>query len=128
MSPASANHPRTRVLVVAGHFAVCRGLVHLLGACPDLHLAGEARDVPSALSQAAGQAPDVIVLDWPFVDQCDGEFVSRLRQCAPSAHIVFLVAFGVGTWWNLADAVLPKSYADEYLLDAVRALRRPALR
>lgn len=129
MSPVGASHPRWPVLVVARHFAVRRGLQHLLATCADCQLIGEAHDEATALTTAARQQPDVIVLDWPLNDSCDGKVVSQLRQCVPSARILLLVTFGDAPWPDpgvhaLADGVLPKSRAGECLVEAIRALRR----
>ncbi len=127
MSPLRASRPPTRVLVVARHFAMRRGLIHLLCTCADFQVNSEAHDEATALAAAARQPLDVMVLDWPLRDDSDGDFVMQLCQRAPSARILLLATFADDVLQDpvvraAADCILLKCRADECLVDAIRAL------
>ena len=82
-----------RVLVVDDHHLVRAGLITLLGAAPDIEVAGEAADGEQALAAAAATAPDVVLMDlsMPVLDGVAA--TRRLLAERPGTRVVALTSF-----------------------------------
>jgi DNA-binding NarL/FixJ family response regulator len=82
-----------RVLVVDDHHLVRAGLITLLGAAPDIQVAGEAADGEQALAAAAATAPDVVLMDlsMPVLDGVAA--TRRLLAERPGTRVVALTSF-----------------------------------
>jgi DNA-binding NarL/FixJ family response regulator len=82
-----------RVLVVDDHHLVRVGLITLLGAAPDIQVAGEAADGEQALAAAAATAPDVVLMDlsMPVLDGVAA--TRRLLAERPGTRVVALTSF-----------------------------------
>jgi DNA-binding NarL/FixJ family response regulator len=83
---------------------------------------GEAIDTEQALELAAGQRPDLVLLDWELPGQNDDPVLERLRMAWPGLLVVALsgrpearrAALGAG-----ADVFVSKGDPPERLLAAV---------
>jgi DNA-binding NarL/FixJ family response regulator len=82
-----------RVLVVDDHHLVRAGLITLLGAAPDIEVAGEAADGEQALAAAAATEPDVVLMDlsMPVLDGVTA--TRRLLAERPGTRVVALTSF-----------------------------------
>ena len=82
-----------RVLIVDDHHLVRAGLVTLLGAAPDIQVAGEAADGEQALAAAAATGPDVVLMDlsMPVLDGVAA--TRRLLAERPGTRVVALTSF-----------------------------------
>ena len=79
-----------RVLVTDDHSVVRTGLVNILGAEPDIEVAGEARDGIEAIKKAPELKPDVILMDI-FMPRCSGlEALAAIKEQDPNAKILIL--------------------------------------
>jgi DNA-binding NarL/FixJ family response regulator len=82
-----------RLLLVDDHAIVREGLRTLLGEVPDLELAGEAADGPTAITQAAAVRPDVILLDLMLPGMNGIEVTRRILAQQPACRIIVLTSF-----------------------------------
>ena len=78
-----------RVLIADDHPVFRFGLKALLGATPDLEVAGEAADGVQAVALAASLLPDVVVMDLNMPALHGLEATRRILQTSP--HIAVLV-------------------------------------
>ena len=118
-----------RILLVDDHVAIRRGLRHLLGACADMAVVGEAGEAACALAAAASLSPDVVLLDvrLPGIDGFG--LALLLRQAVPAARIIMLASFQAdaqkaGVMCGSVDGCVWKSDADESLAEAIRVVSR----
>jgi NarL family two-component system response regulator LiaR len=117
-----------RLLLVDDHAIVREGLRTLLGEVPDLDLAGEAADGPSAVATAAALRPDVILLDLMLPGMSGIEVARRILAEQPACRIIVLTSFADDQ--NVLDAI--QAGAAGYLLkdvlqaDLVQAIRQAA--
>jgi DNA-binding NarL/FixJ family response regulator len=123
----STQTDRIRVLVVADHEAIRRGLSHLMSVYADLIVIGEGADSATALSQTQSLEPDVVLLDQRLSDGSGFAAAAQIRRAMPSARIILMVDTD---WVNtkeqacapIAHACLLKRCADEYLVEMIRAV------
>lgn len=59
--------------------------------CPDARV-DEAESADQALTSAAGQTPDLVILDHNMPGQAGLDVVARLREIAPGAEIALVTA------------------------------------
>src|SRR5262245_45463070 len=115
-----------RVFLADHHQPVRSALRLLLGHEPDLAVVGEADDVEHVLAAVGATSPDLILLDWGFVERAGEGLVGALRQSGLTVRVVALscrpedepAAEGAG-----ADAVVCKGEAPERLPWAARGVR-----
>jgi DNA-binding NarL/FixJ family response regulator len=118
-----------RVLIVDDHPMLRRGLKSLLSVYPDLQVVGEAENGAGALSLAASEKPDVILLDIMMPGPDGIEVLSHLCHAAPENRVIVLTAFNNQEYITSAlragaHAYLLKSTADEMLVEAIRAVHQ----
>jgi NarL family two-component system response regulator LiaR len=114
------------VFIAEDHPVVRRGIIALLATEPDMHIAGEAADGETAVTEALRLRPDVILMDLvlPSIDGIGA--ISRIITDWPEARILVLTSFATD------DMVFPavKAGASGYLLkdstpeELVRAIRQ----
>lgn len=125
----SAHHAGIRIVLVDDHPAIRRGLRHLLAACSDMAVVGEAADGESAVRTVQSLAPDVVLLDVHLLNSSGYEAAARIRATMPLVRIIMLSSFD-GTdqagqaHASGAHAWLLKRDADTCLAQAIRALAR----
>ena len=118
-----------RVLLVDDHAMVRRGLHHLLAACKDIKVVGEAEDGAAALRAAVSLTPDVILLDVRMPGLSGYEVAPQLRAQVPQAKIIMLTTYDddeylARSMGSGAHAYLLKTASDETVPDAIRAAQR----
>lgn len=110
------------VLVIEDHLALRQALVAVLSGSDDLAVIGEAATAREGIS-AAGQHPDVIILDYRLPDMTGEEAIGALQAAAPDARVLLWTASP--TEWLRAlpiAGVLAKQDGLLPLLAAVRAI------
>jgi len=81
---------RTTILAVDDHALVREGLCGILQAQEDMRVVGEAGDSTTAVSLAAKEHPDIVLLD---VEIPGGEVTATVRQirnCSPGSRVIIL--------------------------------------
>ncbi|MGW6689977.1 response regulator [Streptomyces sp. NPDC054961] len=120
-----------RVLICDDNDMVRSALVELVGAQPDLTLAGSAADADEAVSLAAAGRPHVVVLDVRFPG--GGPYTARqIIRTVPGVRILVFSAYGdQGPRTEMAAAgvadYLVKGISNARLLSRIRALGSEAL-
>jgi len=79
-----------RILIVDDHALVREGLSKLIDEEPDLHVCGDAGDVPTALELVEAEEPEVIVIDISLGGQSGLELIKQINTRYPSVHILAL--------------------------------------
>jgi DNA-binding NarL/FixJ family response regulator len=118
---------RITIGVVDDHALVREGLCRILETQGDLRVVGQAGDSGTAVALAAGEKPDVILLD---VEIPGGDVTStarQIRQCSPRSRVIILSMHeGPGLVQALLDAgvrgYLLKSTHWQELVVAIRAV------
>lgn len=82
-----------RVLIADDHPMFRFGLKALIGATPDMALAGEAADGEEVVTLAASLQPDVIVMDVNMPGQNGLEATRRILQTSPHIGILVITMF-----------------------------------
>ena len=101
-----------RVVVVDDQELFRRGLTMLLNAEDDIEVVGEASDGAGAVSFAAAEVPDVVLMDVRMPKQSGIETCLALKEAAPTARIIMLTVSDDEA--DLYEAV--KNGASGYLL------------
>jgi DNA-binding NarL/FixJ family response regulator len=79
-----------RLLIADDHALFREGMRALLGALPDIEIAGEAADGEAAVAQAASLRPDVILMDINMPGGSGLEACRRIRAAQPEAGIIMV--------------------------------------
>jgi DNA-binding NarL/FixJ family response regulator len=115
-----------RLLLVDAHEPVREGLRTLLADEPDLRVAGEAADAPTAVALARRLRPDVIVLEVVLPGADGVATIRRLRAVHPAGRILVLTGLGAGRQVREALAAGATGYVlkDVLWADLCLAIRR----
>lgn len=79
-----------RVLVADDHSVVREGLRHVLAGGPELMVVGEAGTGPEAMTLAAAERPDVVLLDLTMPGGGGLEVLRHLRSTLPDIRVLIL--------------------------------------
>ena len=79
-----------RVLLADDHSVVREGLRHVLAGAPELTVVGEAGTGPEAMSLAARERPDVMLLDLTMPGAGGLEVLRHLRSTLPDIRVLIL--------------------------------------
>jgi len=118
-----------RVLVVDDHDVFRFGLQTLLGTEPDITVIGMATDGRTAVSMAAADLPDVVLMDLSM-PVLDGVAATReIVLAAPSVHVLVLTSYTSESLVREVRAAgahgyMLKGAAPTTLLNAIRAVHR----
>ncbi len=81
-----------RVLLIDGHVLVRAGLRLLIESHSGLQVVGEATNRSEALAKAAGEQPEVVVLDLDLGGENTLDFLQELLTAAEAARVLVLTA------------------------------------
>lgn len=123
----SSPADRITILIVDDHTLVREGLREILEVHDDLKVVGEAGDSETAVVVAAGEQPDVVLLDVEIPGSEVTETVQRIRRHSPGSQVVILSMYeGPLLLQNLLAAgirgYLLKSVHAEELVAAIRTV------
>jgi two-component system response regulator DevR len=90
--PAVVSGPPVRVFLLDDHEVIRRGLSELLGATPDLMLAGEAATAGEALRRIPAVRPDVALLDVVLPDGSGIDVCREVRSAHPEVNCLMLTS------------------------------------
>lgn len=79
-----------RILIADDHSVVRSGLRALLGADPDIFVAGEAADSVEVMQLAERLQPDLVLLDITMPQENGIKIAQRLRDVHPDIKVLFL--------------------------------------
>ena len=117
----------TKILIVEDELIVAEAMSRFLNDAGH-EVVGIAKDAVSALTQAAAEQPDLILMDVWLACRSDGiEAAQRIRSERP-VDVVFVTAFGDSATRTRAAEARPsgfvtKPFSGEQLLKAVSAAR-----
>jgi DNA-binding NarL/FixJ family response regulator len=115
------------IILVDDHALVREGLVRLLEAEPDMHVAGSFSEGHEAIEFAAREEPDIAILDVAMPGLNGIEVARRIHDVAPATQIVVLSMYRNAEYVH--DALMSgalgyvlKESAGRTLVEAVRAV------
>ena len=119
--------PETISVLIADDHPMFRfGLKALLGAAPDLDVAGEAADGEAAVAQAASLQPDVVVMDLNMPGLNGLEATRRILQTSPHIAVLIVTMFDDDSVFAAMQAgargYLLKGAEPEAMLRAIRTV------
>ncbi|HZQ35260.1 MAG TPA: response regulator transcription factor [Dehalococcoidia bacterium] len=119
--------PPIRLLLVDDHEVVRIGLRAMLELEPDIRVAGEAADAPTALAVAPSLQPDVVLMDIRMGAMDGIEACRELKALLPETAVLMLTSFGteesvLAALMAGAAGFLLKNTGRAELLRAVRAV------
>ncbi len=121
---------KIRVVLVDDHAIVRTGLKAVLGAAPDIEVAGEASGGREAVALLARTPADVVVMD---LSMADGDGITATRELTTrggdAPRVLVLTMHAEAAYLEAvleagASGYLMKSAADRELVEAVRAVAR----
>jgi DNA-binding NarL/FixJ family response regulator len=122
----------TRVLICDDHLIVRQGIKQVLADAGDLYVVGEAGNGPDAIQQvraglAAGQGPDVVLLDIALPQRDGLDILKALKSEFPRLPVLMLSTYpdrqyAVRSLKLGAAGYLNKSADSEQIIDAVRSV------
>jgi two-component system response regulator NreC len=126
-----SNEPgvKIRLLLVDDHEVVRAGLRMLLGAEPDMEIAGEAGSGEEALQATRTLLPDVVLMDIAMPGLGGIEATRRIKAACPAAAVLALTMHEDEQYFfemlNAgASGYVPKRAAPDDLASAIRAVSR----
>ena len=114
-----------RVFLADDHQPVRSALRLLLEHEPDMSVVGEADEVDRVIAEVGATHPDLVLLDWTFVERAGRGLVAALRQASLAARVVALSCRpedGAAAHDAGADAFVCMGEPPECLLTTVRAV------
>jgi len=125
--PGNGRRPKTTGVLIADDQPEVRSALRLLLTQePDLIVVGEAIDTAQVLELAAGQQPDLVLLDWELPDQGGAAALAGLRAIHPGLAVIALSGRPEAQPAALAagvDAFVSKGKPPEYLMTSVNKCR-----
>ena len=117
-----------KVLIVEDELLVAEAMLHFLGHAGH-NVVGIAKDEVSALSQAAAENPDVVLMDVRLAGASDGIKTAQKMQAQQPVDVVFVTASGDPRTRARTAAAQPagfivKPFSSEELLNAVATAER----
>ena len=117
----------TRVVVVDDHQMFVDSLVRLLSDEPDFVVVAVANTIAHGIHAIQSHHPDVLLLDFRLPDGDAPEFVTRLRDVAPTVRVLVMTGLGDESTMEAARnagcaGVVTKDRAAHDLVDALRAV------
>ena len=117
-----------RILLVDDHAVVRAGLRMLLGADPEIVIAGEAETGAEGVRLACALAPDVVLMDISMPDISGIEATRRIKEKCPDVAVLALTMHEDDQYFFEmlaagASGYVPKRAAPNDLLSAIRAVR-----
>lgn len=82
-----------RILVVDDESVVRDGVVAILSFQSDMKVVGEAEDGIRAVELARQTKPDIVLLDMQMPKQGGLETIPKLKEVAPTSHVLVLTSF-----------------------------------
>ncbi|MFZ0061216.1 MAG: response regulator transcription factor [Pyrinomonadaceae bacterium] len=121
---ASASVPIS-VLIVDDHAVVRAGLRMLIDQDPDMKVTGVAGNLSEALATAAGDQPNIIILDIVLGDEDGLSILPQLREVAPNARVLVLTGLRSSESQRQAMragamGIVLKEHAAEVLIKAIK--------
>lgn len=118
-----------RVLIVDDHPLVRLGLREMIAQEPDLTVCGLAEDAAEALEMAAGESPDLVIVDLSLPDRNGLELIKQLRcrDAAPKMLVNSMHSeklFAQRALKAGANGYISKEEGTEALLGAIRKVLR----
>jgi DNA-binding NarL/FixJ family response regulator len=118
-----------RVLVADDHAVVRRGVLQILGECPDVVAAGEASSGRETLQAVRKSDYDVLLLDIAMPEGGGLEVLKQLRSLKPGLRVLILSVYAEKQYALRAlragaAGYLTKDSAPEELIAAVRLVAR----
>lgn len=125
----SSAQSRITVLLVDDHAVVRAGYRRLLEGSAGIEVTGEAADVEAALSLAAVQRPDVVVLDLSMPSGSGLEVLRRLNSQPDAPRVLMFSMYEDPVYAEQslkagAQGYLTKAGGPSELVDAVRSVAR----
>jgi two-component system, NarL family, nitrate/nitrite response regulator NarL len=118
----------TRILIIDDHALVRQGIRMLIESNPGFAVVGEAGERAPALSLAAGEQPDIILLDLDLGSVSGLDMIRELKTAAAEARILILTGLrDAGSLRRAvrlgASGIVQKEAAAEVLLKAIERVR-----
>lgn len=125
MVDQSLRSPPKRVLLVEGHKALAGLLREALTTVAGLEVSAEVASAHRAVTVAAAQQPDLIIIDLHLPDRCGLETIDLLQSKACRAKIILLIEqndlrYHQGAWQRGAVACVGKDRIANELIRVVR--------
>jgi two-component system nitrate/nitrite response regulator NarL len=122
---AGAAPTPIRIVVVDDHTLFRRGITALLARVPDFAVVGEAADGFEGIKVAAGQRPDVVLLDLNMPGIGGVEAMQAILAECPEAHVVMLTVSEdaedlMAALRSGALGYLLKNIDSDFLVDSIR--------
>jgi DNA-binding NarL/FixJ family response regulator len=78
------------IIIVESNLFYRKGLVSILGDCPEFRVVCEASDSCEAVAEASEIQPDIVVMDIPIGVGKDAEAIALLKQKFPGVKVIVL--------------------------------------
>ena len=121
----TTSTPSIKVLIVDDHAVVRAGLRMLIDQDPEMKVTGLAGNRAEALAAAAGDQPNIIILDIVLGDEDGLSILPQLREVAPNARVLVLTGLRSADSQRQAMragamGVVLKEHAAEVLIKAIK--------
>lgn len=121
---------KIRILIVDDSAVVRDGLCSIIGAHPDIEIAGDAQNGSEAIAKAEELCPNVILMDARMPEMGGVEAARHIKKRLPDTKVLLLTAYDNHVKEALVAGVsyyLTKDCRRDDLLNAVRRLGRSSL-
>lgn len=116
---------KIRLLIADDHAIVRYGLNSLFSEQKDMTVIGQAKNGEEAVSLAASETPDVVIMDLVMPKKDGAEATAEIKSRQPNVKVIILTSFGAydGVARALqagADGAILKTAEDETLVPTIR--------